>query len=133
MKTLLNQNIEHLEKDPEVRSFIYQQIADFEAFVTPTTTVAVIAKNPVDLYQAASDSGVDVSKKDLAKMYRIAIVLSENGTKLEAEAVDYDIFNAIKRAKDFLLKKLITIQDHIISNNERLSEINQYLQNPIKH
>jgi hypothetical protein len=38
-----------LDESPEIRSFIYQQIVDFENFVTPETKVAVMAKDPLKL------------------------------------------------------------------------------------
>lgn len=122
-----------LEQDPEVKSFIYQQIVDFEPYVTPTTAVAVIAKDPRPLKERLEKNGHKVSEKEFSKLFRISIVLSENGTQLQAEAVDYDIYHAIKKAKDILLKKLIVVQDKIMSNKERNLQINHYLQFPIKH
>ncbi|KYG66304.1 hypothetical protein AZI86_04405 [Bdellovibrio bacteriovorus] len=133
MSTLLNPTIEDIEQNPEVKSFIYQQIAEFEAFVTPQTIVAVVARDPKKLAIQYETEGRDFDLKELRKLYRIGIVLTEAGAKVEAEGVHEDIFEAIKLAKDNLLKELITIQDSVVSNQDRLIEINHYLQPPVLH
>ena len=133
MSTLLNPTIEDIEQNPEVKSFIYQQIAEFEAFVTPQTIVAVVARDPKKLAIQYETEGREFDLKDLRKLYRIGIVLTEAGAKVEAEGVHEDIFEAIKMAKDNLLKELITIQDSVVSNQDRLIEINHYLQPPVVH
>ena len=133
MSTLLNPTIEDIEQNPEVKSFIYQQIAEFEAFVTPQTVVAVVARDPKKLAIQYEAEGRDFDLKELRKLYRIGIVLTEAGAKIEAEGVHEDIFEAIKLAKDNLLRELITIQDSVVSNQDRLIEINHYLQPPVLH
>lgn len=133
MSTLLNPTIEDIEQNPEVKSFIYQQIAEFEAFVTPQTIVAVVARDPKKLAIQYETEGREFDLKDLRKLYRIGIVLTEAGAKVEAEGVHEDIFEAIKLAKSNLLKELITIQDSVVSNQDRLIEINHYLQPPVLH
>ena len=35
-----------IEETPEVKSFIYQQIVDFEPFLTSSSLVSVISKQP---------------------------------------------------------------------------------------
>ncbi|NUN04575.1 MAG: hypothetical protein HUU57_02325 [Bdellovibrio sp.] len=133
MTTLLNPTIEVLEKNPEVKSFIYQQIVDFEPFVTPQTIVAVIARDPKKLALQYETEGKEFSKEDLKKLYRIAISLKEGDTTIEAEGVHRDIFQAIKMAKDNLIKELVDIQDSVVSSQDRLIEVNQYLQPQILH
>lgn len=107
---------------PEVKSYIYQILSEFEPFTTPQTTVAVIAKDPLALRKKI-DVGPLPSKKDLARMYRISITLHEDGTKLEAEGLDADIFSALRKAKDNLLATLIEIHDKVVDNKERNQQI----------
>jgi hypothetical protein len=133
MSSLLNPTIAVIENNPEVKSYIYQQIMDFEPYVTPQTVVAVIAKDPRKLALQYEAEGKDFDMKELRKMYRIAISLTEGDTKIEAEAVDSDIFEAIKLAKENLLAKLVAIHDSVVSQQDRLIEINHFLQNPILH
>lgn len=133
MTTLLNPTIELIEQNPEVKSFIYQQIVDFEPFVTPQTVVAVVARDPRKLALQYEAEGKEFSKSDLKKLFRIAIVLKEGETTIEAEGVHEDIFQAIKLAKDNLLKELVAIQDSVVSQQDRLIEINHYLQHPVLH
>ena len=134
MSNLVNPNLAHvLDENPEVRSFIYQQIVDFEPYVTPQTMVSVMVKDPLKLRVQLETEGKSISKKRLAKMYRIAIVLKEEETKISEEARADDIFEAIKMAKAKLIKKLEAIQDHVISHQDRLEQINQALTNPNIH
>ncbi len=134
MSNLVNPNLAAvLEDNPEIRSFIYQQIVDFENFVTPQTMVAVMAKDPLKLQSQLEAEGHTVSKKKLAKMYRISIVLREDDTKLQSEGLHEDIFEAIKIAKAKLIKKLEAIQDKVMTNQERVEQINQALSNPNVH
>lgn len=134
MSNLVNPNLAHvLDENPEVRSYIYQQIVDFEPYVTPQTIVAVMAKDPMKLKLQLETEGKAISKKQLAKMYRIAIVLREDGTKITEEGLHTDLFEAIKMAKSKLIKKLEAIQDHVISYQDRVEQINQALSNPHIH
>lgn len=134
MSNLVNPSLAHvLDENPEIRSFIYQQIVDFEPYVTPQTMVAVMVKDPMKLQVQLETEGKNISKKQLAKMYRIAIVLKEDETKITEEALHDDIFEAIKMAKAKLIKKLEMIQDHVISQQDRIEQINQALANPHIH
>jgi ribosomal subunit interface protein len=108
---------------PELKSYIYQTIMEFEQFTTPDTIVAVVAKNPLKLYSRLEENGQPVDKHSLKKMFRISITLSEDGTKIEDEALHEDIYEAIRLAKDKLVKKLCEIQDQIISSQERKIQI----------
>lgn len=133
MTTLLNPTIQLIEENPEVKSFIYQQIVDFEPFVTPQTVVAVVARDPRKLALQYETDGKEFTPESLKKLYRIAIVLNESGTKVEAEGIHEDIYQAIKMAKDNLLKELVAIQDSVVSQQDRIMEINHYLQHPVLH
>lgn len=133
MTTLLNPTIELIEQNPEVKSFIYQQIVDFEPFVTPQTVVAVVARDPRKLAIQYETEGREFTREGLRKLYRIAIVLNEGDAKAEAEGVHEDIFEAIKMAKQNLMQKLIAIQDSVVSQQDRIIEINHYLQHPVLH
>jgi hypothetical protein len=112
----LEKQLESME--PEVKAFIYQTIIEFEPFITPSTLISVIAKDP----KKSSKSTQNISDNQI---WRISITLSEDGTTLEEEASDANIFSAITQAKDKLLKVLTEIQDSVISNQDRTAQINQ--------
>ncbi len=133
MTTLLNPTIQLIEQNPEVKSFIYQQIVDFEHFVTPQTVITVMARDPKRLALQYETEGKEFTAEGLKKLYRIAIILNESGTKVEAEGIHEDIFQAIKMAKESLLKELVAIQDSVVSQQDRIIEINHYLQHPNLH
>ena len=133
MSNLPNRTVELLEQDPEVKSFIYQQIVDLEPFVTEKTVVAFVAKDAKKLASRFEQDGIHMPAKDLKKLHRIAIVLSEDGTQIEAEAYDFDIFQAITKAKEAMVTQLVQIQENVISQQDRIAAINQLLQNPQVH
>lgn len=122
---LLNPTVELLENNPEVKSYIYQQIVDFQPYVTPETVVAVMARDPRKLAIQLETEGRAIASSKLKKMFRIAIVLTEGEAKIEAEALDSDVFEAIRKAKDNLVRKLAEIQDQVISSSDRMEQINQ--------
>lgn len=133
MANLLNPAIELIEDSPEVKSYIYQQIMEFEPYVTPQTVVAVVAKNPKKLALQYEADGKEVDLEDLASHFRISISLKEGDAKITAEGVDKDIFTAIRLAKDHLLEKLQAIQDNVVSQQERNMAIHHALQNTMIH
>lgn len=133
MTNLPNPTIQLIEENPEVKSYIYQMIAEFDGFVTPETVVTVVARNPKKLALQYETEGKEFNRRDLSKLYRIAIVLSDGEAKVEAEGVHQDIYLAIKLAKDNLMLKLVEIQDSVVSHQDRLVEINHYLQHPTLH
>lgn len=137
MSDLLNPGLElleiALEDSPEVKSYVYQQIAEFQPYVTPETVVAVISKDPTKLALQYEAEGKDFTMKDLKSLYRISISLKEGDAKIAAEGVDKDIFVAIRMAKDILMKRLMDIQDSVVTQQERNLEIHQALQNNLIH
>ena len=124
----LKNTLDLLETDPEVKSFIYQQILDFNPFVTPETLVMVIARDPKGAYESDQDShdfSEDVSPTDPLCKYRIAVILKDGDTSIECEAFDNDIFAAIRLAKDRLVARLIQIKDEMESPQDRMNAIKE--------
>ncbi len=123
--TATKSNLLDLTEDNDVKAFIYQQFVDFEPFVTPETFLTVELKDPMKLLPAV-EAGVykGIDKKNLKNMVRISISLVENGAKLEAEGLSDNIYQAITKAKESALSKLIKIQDKVITAEERAAEVN---------
>ncbi len=113
--------------DPEISAYIYQLSAEFQAFSTPDTKIEVVAKDPLELQNAEALSEELPPKDVLKDMYRIGILLSDNGTNIEAEALHQNIFEAIRLAKEKLLITLNEISDELISKNDRHKEIKEAL------
>jgi ribosome-associated translation inhibitor RaiA len=120
---------------PEVKSFIYQIILEFEPFSTPETVISVVAKNPLGLLTEMDDPDentafafdlFDLPKKGaLKKMYRIAISITESGSRIEAEGLHENIYEAISSAKAKLLHTLDEIQNDVVSAQDRHMQIRQ--------
>lgn len=112
----------------ETKSYIYQTIQEFEPFTTPNTLVSVTAKDPLKLIPTLEAEGKAFDTKALKTKYRIAISLSEDGSKVEEEAVADSLIEAIHFAKEKLMKVLSEIQDNAISSQDRTIQINSVLQ-----
>ncbi|AZZ38262.1 hypothetical protein CIK05_02110 [Bdellovibrio sp. qaytius] len=123
-----------IETDPEVKSFIYQQINEFAPYTTEETNVIVLARDPEDAY-ANEDHLIasDYDSLDDHYEYRIAIVLKEADATLEAEGFGHDIFDAISAAKEAMLGRLCEIHDEIESPQDRLNAIQQACENTQLH
>ncbi|MFP5520295.1 MAG: HPF/RaiA family ribosome-associated protein [Bdellovibrionia bacterium] len=133
MDSLLKSSNHLIEASPEVKAYIYQLIQEFEPFVTPETIVAVTAKDPSKLATKLELEGIEISEQDLKKMHRISILLKEDGTKIEAEGLHEDIYEAVQIAKESLLKQLWAIHENVVNAQERNSAIQYYMANPQVH
>lgn len=137
--SFLKTTLDLLETDPEVKSFIYQQIIDFNPFVTPETLVMVIARDPRASYAEGSDEEEDyfddeeTSSEEKQYKYRIAVILKEGENSIEAEAFHDDIFEAIRLAKDRLIDRLLEIQEEIESPQDRINAIKDASENKQIH
>lgn len=131
----LKSTVDLLESDPEIKSYIYQQILDFNPFVTPETLVMVVARDPTAVYIRESvptddeDLVIDDHEETEAKAlaagfkYRIAIILKDGDSAIEAEAFENDIFEAIRLAKENLVARLIEIQEEMEKPADRIKAI----------
>lgn len=133
MSNLLNPTIKFLKQTPELNSFIYQQIQDFDSFITEDTTVSIVARDPLKLMDKMEIDGQPMEPSKLQKMYRIAIVLEENDAKITEEGLSENLFEAIKMAKEKLMKRLLDIQDAVVSKQERIHQIQMALTNTQVH
>lgn len=132
-KNFLKKTLDLIETDPEVKSYIYQQIHDFTPFVTPETMVMVVARDPKGTYRTDVNledqdelASFEASEQEAIEgnyKFRIAIVLKEGDTKIEAEAFHNDIFEAIRLAKDNLVARLVEIRNEIESPQDRIRAI----------
>ncbi len=116
----LQQTTGLIESNNEIKSFIHQQIHDFEPFITPETTILVIARDP--LLKESETEEDTVTNLPIAA-HRIVIILKEDDSSIEAEAFHDDIFEAIKQAKENLVVQLLAIQNEVENSQERLEAI----------
>lgn len=130
----LKNTVDLLESDPEIKSYIYQQILDFNPFVTPETLVMVVARDPTATYLADTQDSEDeaevvgdsfAEEAALAEgfKYRIAIILKDGDSAIEAEAFNNDVFEAIRLAKEKLVARLIEIQEEMEKPADRIKAI----------
>ena len=143
----LKNTLDLLETDPEVKSYIYQQIVEFNQFVTPETLVMVIARDPALSYSAEIAASYDEDENEdrhdydleeeaaIAKhhSYRIAIVLKDGEASIEAEAFNDDVFEAIRQAKEKLVARLIQIQEEMENPQDRIKAIKEASDNTQVH
>jgi hypothetical protein len=122
-----------MEDRPEVKSYIYQTISEFEPFITSETVISVISKDPKKLARQYEMEDREFDLEDLKKQYRISISLQEGDAKLFAEGLDKDIFTAVRLAKESLMQKLMSIQDSVVTQQERNMAVYQAMQNTMIH
>lgn len=133
MQNLSQPVIDFSENNPEVKSYIHQQIADLEPFFTSETVVSIVAKDPRKLALQLETEGRPIPMKDLKKMFRVAIILRDADAELQEEGFDADVYVAIRQAKEKILATLSDIQDKVQSNSDRQEQINHALQNNQVH
>lgn len=141
--SFLKNTLDLLEADPEVKSYIYQQILDFNPFVTPETLVMVLARDPSSSYSSQLEGEereemeeyIHHEEESIAAgfKYRLAIILKDGDSSIEAEAFDNDIFEAIRLAKENLIAKLIEIQEEIENPVDRMNAIKEASDNTQIH
>lgn len=119
-----------LETDPNLKSYIYQQLAELNQFITPETMVFVLARDPNEKREDVDDDEIVELKK---YQNRIAIILQEGEGNIEAEAHHDDIFEAIKMAKEALIQQLLEIQEQVESPQDRLRAIKEASENNQVH
>lgn len=120
-----------IETDPEVKSFIYQELAELNPYVSPQTVIMVIARDPKEPLEIDDDNYELAQAEKYA--HRIAIVLEEDGASIEAESFNNDIFDAIRTAKSILISRLAELQEEAETPNERAELINSYSSNGQLH
>lgn len=142
--SFLKTTLDLLESDPEVKSYIYQQVLDFNPFVTPETLIMVIARDPKAAYaverpedgseeETTAHEQQEIELVEQNFKYRIAVVLKDGGTAIEAESFHNDIFEAIRTAKEKLVAQLIEIQEEIESPQDRMNAIKDASDNKQVH
>lgn len=112
-------DVDLIETSPEVKSYIYQQLVDFQPYVTSDTLVYVIARNPSEVPDGADAEEFELPEESYK--HRIAIILQEGETSIEAEAYHDDIYYAIRLAKDCLLERLTQIEDEVEPRAKRVT------------
>lgn len=131
--SLLKTTTDLIETSLEIKSFIHQQIFDFSPFITPETLIVVIARDPQG--HDADDEIETVTEiiTPRALKHRIAIVLKEADSSIEAEARHDDIYEAIKIAKESLVSQLLEIQHEMESSQDRLVAIQNAKEKNTRH
>lgn len=139
----LKNTVDLLESDPEIKSYIYQQILDFNPFVTPETLVMVIARDPKAMYPSELSNEEDLDLTDYKQpeqeasaveyKYRIAVILKDGDSAIEAEAFHDDVFEAIRLAKEKLVTRLVEIQEELENPSDRIKAIQEARDNTQIH
>ncbi|MFN3454107.1 MAG: hypothetical protein ACK41T_04050 [Pseudobdellovibrio sp.] len=123
-----------IETDLDVKSYIYQQINELTPYITPETSVIVLARDPEEAYKDENHViAEDEFTRDNHYKYRIALVLKEEDTSIESEGFGYDIYDAVQAATAAMLQRLFEIQEEVESPQDRLNAIQQASENSQLH
>ncbi len=112
----IENTLDKLQNDSEVRSFVYQQMVDFQTFVSPET---VLTAHPI--------------KAKKTGRYRVALQLHDGENSIKSMGEDKNIFEAIRKAKVQMIKHLVAVQDAIMSSQDRVEQVNDVLANTHLH
>lgn len=123
----------NLETSLEIKSFIHQQIIDFSPFITPATLIVVIARDPQGRDTDDEIESLSEIIPSQGSKHRIAIVLKEADSSIEAEARHDDIYEAIKIAKESLVSQLLEIRHEMESSQDRLVAIQNAKEKNTRH
>lgn len=120
------------QTEQDIQAFIYQQITDLEAFLSETSNLSVIEKNAkrtIKKLQKEEELPLDFQAE-----YCFLFKLQDQQEVLTAYGFSNDPFEAIIMAKTKMLNQLIVIQNQVVSNSDRINEINDVMNgNNIKH
>ena len=97
--------------DRSQKAYIYQQLMDFEPFLTPHTALMI------EHYRVRG------------KNHSVRIILIEGEVQLESEGKGLHVFDAVQTAKKHLILHLQKIQETVINSEERDSQIHHILFN----
>lgn len=117
-KQAKSHNVQLQNVPAELQAFIYQQIAEFKPFLLPDSSVQFVLTQEEG---EAPDQSV----------FAVRIVLTGEGTFVEAVGRASDIFEATANAKNDLLDHLYAIQNLMINSQAREEQIDLLARGPI--
>ena len=109
-----------LVTDPSVKAYMHQKGAELGQFVTSQTMILWMGQ---DLFK---DSTNEFG-------YKIVLVLKDGTAEIRESGVSKDIYQAIDRAHTKMLAKLHRIQEQVLSQEERMNQIQAALGNVHVH
>ncbi|OQW50432.1 MAG: hypothetical protein A4S09_01165 [Proteobacteria bacterium SG_bin7] len=120
----LKYTVETFASDPEVKAHIYQQLTEFEPYLLPGSHIAVLIKDrkAVSSNKTGKKAGVVVT-----------FSLSAEGGQIHGKGAAADVYEAAKIAKNDILKQFDSIQNQLVSTQDREVEINEIMTNPTGH
>lgn len=116
----LKYTVETFASDPEVKAHIYQQLTEFEPYLLPGSHIAVLIKD---------------KKEATTQKNRVIVTfsLSAEGGQIHGKGAAADVYEAAKIAKDDILQQFDSIQNQLVSAQDREVEINEIMTNPTGH
>ncbi len=114
----LNYTIEAFQADSELKAHIFQLISEIEPYLLPGSHVAVLVNSKT------SREGMN---------FMITLSLTSDGARIEAKGISENAYDAATEAKNALLRKFDSIQDSVVSPQERENEIKSIVKNKGSH
>ncbi len=100
---------------PEIRAFIYQQLADLEGLLPQHSNVSIVVEDPSIL-----------KKNKKRQKMKVVINLETEAGNISAIGENLDVYKAIQAAKETLQSQLSALQS-FISGDDRDQEINNII------
>lgn len=109
---------------PEIRAFIYQQLTDLEGLLPQGSNVSIVIEDPAILNK-------DKKKKHFKK--KVMIQLETEAGNIVVESENFDVYKAIRLAKETLRGQLSTLQSFLMDADDRDQKIKDILDQKILH
>jgi len=126
-----------LQNDQEIKAFIYQQVTDLEHLLLhDDSTITVEEKNAKKTIRKMKKNEEIESDFNAVYCYQFSLEFNvgpatEDGPdqteRLNTFGLSDDPYEAIKIAKNKMMNQLQVINSQLVSNEDRLNEINSYI------
>lgn len=114
---------------PEIRAFIYQQLADLEGLLPQGSNVSIIVEDP-SVIKIPLD--LKMAKRAKSKKKKVIIQLETTEGNLLVESEHLDIYKAIQAAKENLRNQLSALQS-FLNLEDRDKQINDIIDHTYLH
>lgn len=116
---------------PEVRAFIYQQLTDLEDLLPVGSNVSILVEDP-NLLPTSQKAQSKKKGKKKAHKKRVIIQLDTTVGDLVVENENFDVYQAIRGAKEELRGQLTTLQS-FLDPMDRDQKIEDIVSNKLLH
>lgn len=119
-------NKENIINDPEVMAYTYQIVEECSPFMTENTQIVIEERKASKIAKRLKSEGT-LPEDFKIPQYCFRILMTEEGARIVEYGFGENPYQALDEAKNKLIKQLGIIQDEVISNSDRINEVNSII------